>query len=141
MRAQHKHTTYDLAANIVHVSEPGGGQGGTYRCHVLHKATGKWYEMQDLHVADILPQMITLTESYIQIYEWRENTVNPFYQPASAKKGAQQGTESAEDAGKEAAADAAAKDKGENQPVDGAAANSSKDAQKDQKGSRHSEFS
>lgn len=37
MRAQHKHTTYDLAANIVHDSEPGGGQGGTYRCHVLHK--------------------------------------------------------------------------------------------------------
>ena len=37
MRALHKHTTYDLAANIVHDSEPGGGQGGTYRCHVLHK--------------------------------------------------------------------------------------------------------
>ena len=37
MRAAHKHTTYDLAANIVHDSEPGGGQGGTYRCHVLHK--------------------------------------------------------------------------------------------------------
>ena len=39
MRAQHKHTTYDLAANIVHDREPGGGQGGTYRCHVLHKVS------------------------------------------------------------------------------------------------------
>ena len=28
--------------------------------------------MQDLHVADVLPQMITLSESYIQIYEVRK---------------------------------------------------------------------
>jgi U4/U6.U5 tri-snRNP-associated protein 2 len=34
---------------------------------VLHKASGKWYEMQDLHVTEILPQMITLTEAYIQV--------------------------------------------------------------------------
>lgn len=31
------------------------------------QGTGKWYEMQDLHVTDILPQMITLTEAYIQV--------------------------------------------------------------------------
>ncbi|PVD38835.1 hypothetical protein C0Q70_01459 [Pomacea canaliculata] len=90
VRATHRHTTYDLVANIVHDSEPGGGQGGTYRCHVLHKATGKWYEMQDLHVADILPQMITLSESYIQIYEVREDIPNPFYQPLSARASKQQ---------------------------------------------------
>ncbi|KAF0309016.1 U4/U6.U5 tri-snRNP-associated protein 2 [Amphibalanus amphitrite] len=36
------------------------------------KGTGRWYELQDLHVRDILPQMITLTESYIQIYELRQ---------------------------------------------------------------------
>ena len=35
--------------------------------HVLHKGSGQWYEMQDLHVKDILPQMITLTEAYIQV--------------------------------------------------------------------------
>ncbi|OBS81229.1 hypothetical protein A6R68_20564 [Neotoma lepida] len=28
--------------------------------------TGKWYELQDLQVTDILPQMITLSEAYIQ---------------------------------------------------------------------------
>uniref|UniRef100_A0A1B6DHZ2 Ubiquitin carboxyl-terminal hydrolase 39 n=1 Tax=Clastoptera arizonana TaxID=38151 RepID=A0A1B6DHZ2_9HEMI len=66
VKAQHKHTTYDLVANIVHDGEP---SKGTYRVHVLQKGTGKWYEMQDLHVTDILPQMITLTEAYIQIYE------------------------------------------------------------------------
>lgn len=33
----------------------------------MFQGTGKWYEMQDLHVIDILPQMITLSESYIQV--------------------------------------------------------------------------
>ncbi|XP_065347012.1 ubiquitin carboxyl-terminal hydrolase 39 [Cloeon dipterum] len=69
MKAKHKHTTYDLVANIVHDGEP---KKGTYRVHVLQKGTGKWYEMQDLHVTEVLPQMITLTEAYIQIYELRK---------------------------------------------------------------------
>lgn len=68
IKALHKNSTYDLIANIVHDGEP---SKGTYRVHVLHKASGQWYEMQDLHVIDILPQMITLTEAYIQIYELR----------------------------------------------------------------------
>ena len=59
-------TKYQLVANIVHDGEP---NKGTFRAHILHKANGQWYEMQDLHVTEILPQMITLTESYIQIYE------------------------------------------------------------------------
>ncbi|XP_008486430.1 U4/U6.U5 tri-snRNP-associated protein 2-like [Diaphorina citri] len=59
---------YDLVANIVHDGEP---SNGTYRVHLYHKGIGKWYEIQDLHVTDILPQMITLTEAYIQIYELR----------------------------------------------------------------------
>ena len=48
----------------MHDGEPGQG---TYRVHILHQATGQWYEMQDLHVTQILPQMITLTEAYIQV--------------------------------------------------------------------------
>ncbi|XP_034244355.1 U4/U6.U5 tri-snRNP-associated protein 2 [Thrips palmi] len=70
VKARHKQTIYNLVANIVHDGEPGKG---TYRVHLLHKGTGKWYEMQDLHVTDILPQMITLTEAYIQIYERKED--------------------------------------------------------------------
>ncbi|KAJ6646860.1 U4/U6.U5 tri-snRNP-associated protein 2 [Pseudolycoriella hygida] len=65
-RKNHKNTKYNLIANIVHDGEP---NKGTYRVHVLQKSTGQWYEMQDLHVTNILPQMITLTEAYIQIYE------------------------------------------------------------------------
>ncbi len=33
---------------------------------MFNQGTGKWYEMQDLQVTDILPQMITLSEAYIQ---------------------------------------------------------------------------
>ncbi|CAG0891762.1 unnamed protein product [Darwinula stevensoni] len=70
VKAKHSNTTYDLLANIVHDGQAGHGKG-TFRVHILHKGTGKWYEMQDLHVKDILPQMITLTEAYIQIFELR----------------------------------------------------------------------
>ncbi|KAL1482933.1 hypothetical protein MTO96_013346 [Rhipicephalus appendiculatus] len=51
--------------------EPGSGKG-TYRAHILHRGSGKWYELQDLHVTEILPQMITLSEAYIQIWERRK---------------------------------------------------------------------
>lgn len=77
-RVLHRNTTYDLMANIVHDGEPERGKG-TYRVHVLHKGTQKWYEMQDLHVTDILPQMIPLSESYIQIFELRKDIPNPVY--------------------------------------------------------------
>ncbi|CAD6189703.1 unnamed protein product [Caenorhabditis auriculariae] len=33
--------------------------------------SGKWFELEDLHVKDMLPQMIVLAESYIQV--WRLN--------------------------------------------------------------------
>jgi U4/U6.U5 tri-snRNP-associated protein 2 len=57
---------YDLIANIVH---EGQHKGGTWRMHMFHKANNTWYELQDLHVKEILPQMLTLTEPYIQIYQ------------------------------------------------------------------------
>ncbi|OZC12165.1 u4/U6.U5 tri-snRNP-associated protein 2 family protein [Onchocerca flexuosa] len=69
MRPLHKYTTYDLVSNIVHDGPP---SSGSYRVQILHNGTQKWYELEDLHVKEILPQMITLAESYIQI--WRLNT-------------------------------------------------------------------
>lgn len=68
---------YNLVANITHniPSEVGREgrfdplEGGSYRCHVQHKAAGQWYEMQDLHVQDIMPQLIGLSESYVLIFE------------------------------------------------------------------------
>ncbi|KAF5804071.1 putative ubiquitinyl hydrolase 1 [Helianthus annuus] len=57
---------YDLIANIVHDSKPGEG---AYRVFVQRKSEELWYEMQDLHVAETLPQMVALSEAYMQIYE------------------------------------------------------------------------
>ena len=31
------------------------------------QGAGQWFELQDLHVQDLLPQMITLAEAYIQV--------------------------------------------------------------------------
>jgi len=69
---------YDLVANITHESPPDVGREGTgydplqvgsYKCHVQHRGTKQWYEMQDLHVQEIMPQQIGLSESYLLIFE------------------------------------------------------------------------
>jgi len=68
---------YDLVANITHtIPAEVGREGqhdpldeGSYRCHVQHKGSGQWYEMQDLHVQKIMPQQIGLSESYVLIFE------------------------------------------------------------------------
>lgn len=91
-------TKYDLVSNICHdspitqstsiaaqnvkemkVALPRGSekrsseinvlQCGTYRVHIQNKATGQWYECQDLHVTETMPQMIGVSESYMLIYE------------------------------------------------------------------------
>lgn len=63
---------YTLIANIVHDGEPDAGKG-TYRAHILHRGTGKWFELQDLYVTEMSDTtLITLSESYIQIWELNE---------------------------------------------------------------------
>lgn len=72
-------TKYDLVANVVHDSPPGqekkeAARGeatppGTYRVHVFNRASDQWYEIQDLHVQETLPQLITISESCVLIYE------------------------------------------------------------------------
>ncbi|KAK3131124.1 hypothetical protein QOZ80_6BG0502330 [Eleusine coracana subsp. coracana] len=60
---------YDLIANIVHDGKPGEG---CYRVFVQRKSEEAWYEMQDLHVTETLPQMVALSEAYMQIHEQHE---------------------------------------------------------------------
>ncbi|XP_062229623.1 uncharacterized protein LOC133927261 [Phragmites australis] len=60
---------YDLIANMVHDGKPGEG---CYRVFVQRKSEEAWYEMQDLHVTETLPQMVALSETYMQIYEQHE---------------------------------------------------------------------
>ena len=57
---------YDLIGNVVHDGKP---ELGTYRLHVHRKSEDAWYEVQDLRVTDILPQMVALSETYMQVYE------------------------------------------------------------------------
>ncbi|OMO90008.1 Peptidase C19, ubiquitin carboxyl-terminal hydrolase 2 [Corchorus olitorius] len=60
---------YDLIANIVHDGKP---DEGFYRVFVQRKSEELWYEMQDLHVSETLPQMVALSEAYMQIYEQQQ---------------------------------------------------------------------
>jgi len=68
---------YDLVANITHDNPSDVGregaydplQVGSYKCHVQHRGTKQWYEMQDLHVQEIMAQQIGLSESYLLIFE------------------------------------------------------------------------
>jgi U4/U6.U5 tri-snRNP-associated protein 2 len=59
---------YDLLANLKHDGLPGAGKG-VYRVDLLHKASDKWFEVQDLIVKETMPQLIALSEAYIQFYQ------------------------------------------------------------------------
>eukprot|EP01024_Parvocaulis_polyphysoides_P050675 TRINITY_DN493_c0_g2_i5.p1 TRINITY_DN493_c0_g2~~TRINITY_DN493_c0_g2_i5.p1 ORF type:complete len:316 (-),score=46.55 TRINITY_DN493_c0_g2_i5:265-1212(-) len=59
-------TKYDLTCNIVH---EGKAQGGQYKIHVHRRAEDQWYQVQDLSVQDLLPQIVALSEAYMQVYE------------------------------------------------------------------------
>ncbi|KAJ8605079.1 hypothetical protein CTAYLR_000348 [Chrysophaeum taylorii] len=77
-------TKYDLLANICHDLPAGLGkdaqqdplQFGTYRVHVRQVSSDQWYEIQDLHVAETMPQLIGLSESLLAIYVRRDATLS-----------------------------------------------------------------
>ena len=62
-------TKYDLIANIVHSGLP---KGGTYKTHIYCRAKDQWFEMENLHVSDTLPQLVAVSEAYVQIYELQQ---------------------------------------------------------------------
>jgi len=59
-------TKFNLLANAYHM---GDADGGVFKVHVLNKANDTWYDVEDLHVQETLPQLVALSPSYIQIYE------------------------------------------------------------------------
>lgn len=59
-------TRYDLVANVCHDGKP---EKGTYKVQVYHSPTAQWFEIHDLRVTAVLPQMVALTESYVQVYQ------------------------------------------------------------------------
>ena len=73
-----RYTTYDLVANVIHEGDMEPGTGN-YKAHIKHQETGKWYCMQDLHVDEVISEMIPLGESILQVWKVNKNYVNPFY--------------------------------------------------------------
>eukprot|EP00963_Diacronema_lutheri_P010491 scaffold1060_cov385-Pavlova_lutheri.AAC.9 len=65
-KAQAAHAKYDLIGNIFHQGPP---EGGSYQCHVHRKSDNQWYQIEDLHVERTLPQVVSLSETYILLYE------------------------------------------------------------------------
>ena len=57
---------YNLMASVQHDGTP---EAGSYRAFVHFRANDQWYEVQDLHVNGVHPQLISVSESYIQV--WR----------------------------------------------------------------------
>jgi len=73
---------YDLIANICHeglvtkatgtneVHDKGVAvKEGVFRVQVLNKSQEQWFQIDDLHIQEILPQVVSISEAYIQIYE------------------------------------------------------------------------
>ena len=58
---------YNLMASVQHDGTP---EAGAYRAFVHFRANDQWYEVQDLHVNGVHPQLISVSESYIQV--WRQ---------------------------------------------------------------------
>mmetsp|Transcript_9088 Transcript_9088/g.55379 ORF Transcript_9088/g.55379 Transcript_9088/m.55379 type:complete len:591 (-) Transcript_9088:552-2324(-) len=65
-KAQALHAKYNLVGNIFHQGPP---EGGSYQCHVHRKSDNQWYQIEDLHVERTLPQVVSLSETYILVYE------------------------------------------------------------------------
>ena len=42
-----------------------------YLINILFSGSNNWFEMQDLHVSKVLPEILPLSEALVQIYERR----------------------------------------------------------------------
>ena len=82
-------TRYDLVSNIAHeglvtkatgtneVHDKGVAvKEGVFRAQCLNKAQEQWFLMDDLHIQEILPQVVSISEAYIQVYERSDLTAH-----------------------------------------------------------------
>ncbi|KAJ1719520.1 U4 U6.U5 tri-snRNP-associated protein [Coemansia erecta] len=65
------HHNDGLAQSAVYAADDSSSADGRYLVYTHNLADDKWYMMRDLQVEPIMPQMIFLSDSYIQI--WRRN--------------------------------------------------------------------
>lgn len=65
---------YDLIANVVldvNTTSQGTEQNN-WAVQIKDKATGKWLEIQDLTIKEVRPELLFLSETYIQVWEKRK---------------------------------------------------------------------
>mmetsp|Transcript_6899 Transcript_6899/g.14230 ORF Transcript_6899/g.14230 Transcript_6899/m.14230 type:complete len:325 (+) Transcript_6899:3042-4016(+) len=60
------HVLFDLVGAVIFEGHAGSGQ---FHAFVLHKASGKWFDICDLRVKETMPQLMTLSEARLLIYE------------------------------------------------------------------------
>lgn len=63
---------YDLITNICHHGEADLSKSHHYSVQLKNQASGRWYEIVDLHVKEIPAVSIPLCESYIQVWQRRD---------------------------------------------------------------------
>ena len=60
---------FDLVGSVIH---SGKADSGSYKVMALHEPSQEWHDLQDLLVNEIMPQQVTVTESYIMLFKKRE---------------------------------------------------------------------
>ena len=59
---------YDLVGSVIHT---GKADSGTYKVQAIHEPSQEWHDIQDLLVDQIMPQQVTVSESYILLFKKR----------------------------------------------------------------------
>merc|ERR1711884_749211 len=65
------HTCYNLVANVIH---EGKAEAGRYKVQTLQR--DQRYEIQDLRVTAIMPQVVAIAEAYILVYQRQDVEVD-----------------------------------------------------------------
>jgi U4/U6.U5 tri-snRNP-associated protein 2 len=57
---------YNLLAIVIHDGSP---DRGTYRAAVRHNATSKWFNIDHMAISEVLPQVVSLSDTCMLLYE------------------------------------------------------------------------
>ena len=56
---------YDLVATACHRGKP---ESGSYHAILYHYADSEWYQVEDLSVKEVRPEIVAIQEAYFQVY-------------------------------------------------------------------------
>ena len=56
---------YDLVATACHRGKP---ESGSYHATLYHYAESEWYQVEDLSVKEVRPEIVAIQEAYFQVY-------------------------------------------------------------------------